>query len=94
VLDKEKELEEVVEQKEKRLLRLQQVHISPARFFAVINGEPSLSMFGRCSPQRALVPRNHSLSASFLLQPLTKPGENGEGVKVGNAKTVIKISPN
>jgi mitotic spindle assembly checkpoint protein MAD1 len=54
VLDKEKkELEEVVKQKEKRLLRLQQVRITFARFFAVIDGRPSL-WFGRYSPQKAL----------------------------------------
>jgi mitotic spindle assembly checkpoint protein MAD1 len=54
VLDKEKkELEEVVKQKEKRLLRLQQVRVSSVRFFAVIDGGPS-PWFDRCSPQRAL----------------------------------------
>lgn len=54
VLDKEKkDLEEVVKQKEKRLLRLQQVRVSSPRFFSPIDGRLSL-WFGRCLPRRVL----------------------------------------
>lgn len=83
VLDKEKkELEEVVKQKEKRLLRLQQVFTAKSAEFR----EAIASMLGL---KLAFYPNGqvrvtsiYDLSASFVFQPLTKPGENGEGARM------------
>ncbi|KIK41019.1 hypothetical protein CY34DRAFT_236280 [Suillus luteus UH-Slu-Lm8-n1] len=83
VLDKEKkELEEMVKQKEKRLLRLQQVFTAKSAEFR----EAIASMLGL---KLAFYPNGqvrvtsiYDLSASFVFQPLTKPGENGEGARM------------
>ncbi|KAG1856052.1 spindle assembly checkpoint component Mad1 [Suillus subalutaceus] len=83
VLDKEKkELEEVVKQKEKRLLRLQQVFTAKSAEFR----EAIASMLGL---KLAFYPNGqvrvtsiYDLSASFVFQPSTKPGESGEGARM------------
>ncbi|KAG1727765.1 spindle assembly checkpoint component Mad1 [Suillus paluster] len=83
VLDKEKkELEEVVKQKEKRLLRLQQVFTAKsAEFREAIASILGLKLAFYPNGQ-VRVTSIYDLSASFVFQPLTKPGENGEGARM------------
>ncbi|OAX36279.1 MAD-domain-containing protein [Rhizopogon vinicolor AM-OR11-026] len=83
VLDKEKkELEEVVKQKEKRLLRLQQVFTAKsAEFRETIASILGLKLAFYPNGQ-VRVTSIYDLSASFVFQPLTKPGENGEGARM------------
>ncbi|KAG2366000.1 hypothetical protein BDR07DRAFT_1449599 [Suillus spraguei] len=83
VLDKEKkELEEVVKQKEKRLLRLQQVFTAKsAEFREAIASILGLKLAFYPNGQ-VRVTSIYDLSASFVFQPLTKPGEKGEGARM------------
>ncbi|KAG1792783.1 spindle assembly checkpoint component Mad1 [Suillus plorans] len=83
VLDKEKkDLEEVVKQKEKRLLRLQQVFTAKsAEFREAIASILGLKLAFYPNGQ-VRVTSIYDLSASFVFQPLTKPGENGEGARM------------
>ncbi|KAL4076619.1 mitotic checkpoint protein-domain-containing protein [Scleroderma yunnanense] len=83
VLDKEKkELEEVVKQKEKRLLRLQQVFTAKSAEFR----EAITSILGF---KLAFYPNGqvrvtsiYDLSASFVFQPLNKASTDGDGARM------------
>ncbi|KIJ67419.1 hypothetical protein HYDPIDRAFT_84428 [Hydnomerulius pinastri MD-312] len=83
VLDKEKkELEEVVKQKEKRLLRLQQVFTAKsAEFREAIASILGLKLAFYPNGQ-VRVTSIYDLSASFVFQPLSKSSSDGDGARM------------
>ncbi|KIJ07469.1 hypothetical protein PAXINDRAFT_19342, partial [Paxillus involutus ATCC 200175] len=76
------ELEEVVKQKEKRLLRLQQVFTAKsAEFREAIASILGLKLAFYPNGQ-VRVTSIYDLSASFVFQPLSKSGTGGDGARM------------